>query len=273
MLLSIITINLNNLAGLRKTAESIIGQTSADYEWIVIDGGSNDGSADYMRSIDSSISYWVSEKDSGVYNAMNKGIKRATGEYLLFLNSGDCFYDNNVVADFGVEVQPDDQMVYADAVEVDGEGHVLRMLKSPARLTLSYFWGHTLCHQAVFYRRTLFDTYRYNEQNRIASDIESYIYFAYQGMRLRKWDRVTTMFECGGLSSQKSADEFQSIVRRNLSPYVLADYTDLIKLRDVDLLRMQMDIVNSSRVVRHLTRILYYPYYYTLKALKLLKKS
>ena len=73
MKLSIITVNLNNAAGLEKTAESIIGQTFTDFEWIVIDGGSTDGSVDVIRKYENRITYWVSEKDSGIYNAMNKG--------------------------------------------------------------------------------------------------------------------------------------------------------------------------------------------------------
>ena len=88
---SIITVNYNNKEGLRKTIESVVCQTSRDYEFIVIDGGSKDGSADVLKEYDSQITYWVSEPDKGVYYAMNKGIIQAHGDYLNFMNSGDCY--------------------------------------------------------------------------------------------------------------------------------------------------------------------------------------
>ena len=99
MKISIITINYNNAVGLEKTLQSVFNQTCADYEYIVIDGGSADDSKNIIVDKRDKFSYWCSEKDSGIYNAMNKGIRKAAGEYLLFLNSGDCFHDTTVLAD------------------------------------------------------------------------------------------------------------------------------------------------------------------------------
>ena len=95
--LSIITINYNNLAGLQKTFESVFNQTFQDFEYIVIDGGSTDGSKELIEQYHDKIDYWVSEPDSGIYNAMNKGIVRANGEYLQFLNSGDSLLGENIL--------------------------------------------------------------------------------------------------------------------------------------------------------------------------------
>ena len=86
MLYSIITINFNNCDGLRRTIESVVNQTNADYEYIVIDGGSTDRSVDVIQKYSDRISYWVSEKDDGIYNAMNKGVRHAHGDYLVFMN-------------------------------------------------------------------------------------------------------------------------------------------------------------------------------------------
>ena len=97
MKLSIITINYNNLAGLRKTVESVLAQTYREFEYIVIDGASTDGSAEYVRAQADKLTYWVSEQDTGIYNAMNKGVRAATGEYVLMLNSGDFLVDEYVV--------------------------------------------------------------------------------------------------------------------------------------------------------------------------------
>ena len=97
MKLSIVTINLNNVAGLHETIISVLNQSSADLEYIIIDGGSTDGSAELIKEYSDRIYYWVSEPDSGIYNAMNKGIRKASGEYLLFLNSGDALASDNIV--------------------------------------------------------------------------------------------------------------------------------------------------------------------------------
>src|SRR4051812_22804100 len=95
--LSIITINYNNVSGLRKTVESVVNQTSQDFEYIVIDGGSTDGSVDVLKQYAKKIKYWISEPDKGIYNAQNKGILKATGEYCHFINSGDYLVKNDVI--------------------------------------------------------------------------------------------------------------------------------------------------------------------------------
>ena len=116
MQLSIITINYNNLEGLRKTTKSIISQTWGDFEWIIIDGGSSDGSNEYIINLNynlnrngwNPITYWCSELDKGIYNAMNKGIVKAKGKYLLFLNSGDCLHDKDVLKNIEDKLQEED---------------------------------------------------------------------------------------------------------------------------------------------------------------------
>ena len=86
MKLSVITINYNNLEGLTRTCESVTSQSSREFEWIVIDGGSTDGGKEYLETLDLKPNYWCSERDNGIYSAMNKGIDMAHGEYMLFLN-------------------------------------------------------------------------------------------------------------------------------------------------------------------------------------------
>ena len=97
MKLSIITVNLNNRDGLQKTIDSVVSQTFKDYEWIVIDGGSTDGSKELIEQYADHFTDWVSEPDKGIYNAMNKGIGMASGEYIQFLNSGDSLVSGHVV--------------------------------------------------------------------------------------------------------------------------------------------------------------------------------
>ena len=98
MKISIITVNYNDKLGLEKTIKSVLDQENVVFEYLVIDGNSNDGSKDIIEKYKDKINYWVSEPDSGIYNAMNKGIRAATGDYLLFLNSGDWLFENNSIA-------------------------------------------------------------------------------------------------------------------------------------------------------------------------------
>lgn len=97
MKLSIITVNFNDAGGLERTIKSVISQTFCDYEFIIIDGGSTDGSVEIIKVYSDRIDYWVSEMDRGIYHAMNKGVDQAHGDYCLFLNSGDSFYNDEVL--------------------------------------------------------------------------------------------------------------------------------------------------------------------------------
>lgn len=121
MKISIITINYNNVEGLVKTIESVKSQADSNYEWIVIDGGSVDGSRKVILENQASFSYWCSEKDTGVYNAMNKGIVKSTGEYLFFLNSGDYLFDSEVLADMVTLLASGEDVIYGDMLLAGGD--------------------------------------------------------------------------------------------------------------------------------------------------------
>ena len=114
--ISIITINYNDKYGLSRTIDSVLNQTYEDFEYIVIDGNSNDGSKEILKNHDLSIDYWVSEPDSGIYNAMNKGIRVAKGDYLLFLNSGDYLCDNDTIHNVAKEIDGGKDLYYGNAI-------------------------------------------------------------------------------------------------------------------------------------------------------------
>lgn len=118
-LFSIITINFNNASGLQKTIESVVNQSYVDFEYIVIDGGSTDESNAVIKQFAAKINYWVSEKDNGIYHAMNKGIAVATGKYCLFLNSGDVLADTEVLKKVA-DTNPTEALVYGDIIFADG---------------------------------------------------------------------------------------------------------------------------------------------------------
>jgi glycosyltransferase involved in cell wall biosynthesis len=169
MKFSIITVNYNNSDGLLKTIESVINQTYRDFEYIVIDGGSTDGSIDILNKYDNRITYWVSEPDGGIYQGMNKGIAKATGDYLNFMNSGDCFYSNNAlqkVADYDshADIITGRDYHYSDEKKM---GHASIQ---PSWLSMITFFTSTLDHQSSFIKRELFNNSPYREDLRLVSD-------------------------------------------------------------------------------------------------------
>jgi len=174
--ISIITINYNDLKGLQKTFDSVVNQTNIVFEYIIIDGGSSDGSKEFLEQNSDKLAYWISEKDSGVYNAMNKGIKASNGEYLLFLNSGDYLVDDNVI-DKVIEYIDSKYSFYYGNLFYSLEDKRTQIWTPPAKLTFSYFFQHSLPHPASFIKRDLFDKYfYYNEKYKIVSDWEFFIY-------------------------------------------------------------------------------------------------
>lgn len=173
MKLNIITINLNNARGLKNTLASIIAQDFVDYELLVIDGGSNDGSLEIIKANARNIFYWISEEDKGVYHAMNKGIEKATGDYLLFLNSGDILCHSSILQKVFEEKRNED-IIYGDLVVNDNGKKWIK--KYPDLLTFDYFYKDTLPHPSTFIKKELFNKVGiYNEGNKIVSDWEFFI--------------------------------------------------------------------------------------------------
>ena len=174
MRFSIITVNLNNKEGLIRTINSVISQTFQDFEFIVIDGGSTDGSRDVLEKYDKQISYWVSEKDGGIFNGMNKGIRIAKGEYLNFLNSGDTLFDNNVLSLANKEADDIDILIgkdyHYDEISKKEFSSIL-----PTRISMVTFFMETLPHQGAFIKKKLFSDTPYDETLKLSSDWAFYI--------------------------------------------------------------------------------------------------
>lgn len=264
MMISIITVNLNNLRGLRNTMESILAQDSDQYEWIIIDGGSKDGCRELIEQNQNHLRYWVSEPDRGVYHAMNKGLEVASGDYLIFMNSGDRFADEHVLSSF-IATHPTSDVIYGNTVFVDHDNNEVQRYIAPELVRLSYFWNNSIVHQGSFFNKRCFESFRYNEANRVASDTELFMQLLYNDYSFEKWDRFVDRFEIGGLSSQKSKDEFRNIVNRILPLGIKADYDEIIQFRDVDLYQTIRRIIASRRWVRNLARIVLSPFRLFLK--------
>ena len=208
MILSIITINKNNKTGLQKTMESVFMQDFSDFEYIVIDGASTDGSVEYLKTANykrQTINYkLVSEPDSGIYNAMNKGIKMANGEYLLFLNSGDFLVDNHVLSDvFKIEFSAD---FLCGRCRVSDKGKIIYITDPPEVLSLTNFYKTTLAHQSTFIKKTLFEQFGlYREDLKLMSDWEFWIRTIILGYASTiKVDTIIADYNLDGMSSSEN---------------------------------------------------------------------
>lgn len=168
MKLSIITINYNDAKGLRATIESVLAQSYRNFEYIVIDGGSNDGSRDIIELYKSKIDFSVSEKDKGIYNAMNKGANVAKGEYLLFLNSGDTLYSADTLSNLMLDTFHDD-IVCGRVLNYSDTDSYLKI--PPENVSLFTFVGGSLPHPSSFIKRDVFEKIGgYHENYKIISD-------------------------------------------------------------------------------------------------------
>ena len=224
MKLSIITINFNDRDGLLKTVRSVVGQTARPYEFIIIDGGSTDGSLEVIEEFKSAFSYWVSEKDQGIYNAMNKGIDRATGEWCLFLNSGDCLHDDNVLSGLDkADVQAD---IVCGNVWVLAEQPYLK--KAPDTISMDYLYGTALCHQSALIRTDILKKYHYDESLRIVSDRKLFLQaLILDNASYQHVDIDIADYDVTGFSSKNrflSEQEYRNVLEDLLPERILADY-------------------------------------------------
>ena len=168
-MITIITINLNNRIGLQKTIESVVSQTYFDrVRYIIIDGGSTDGSRELIESHQDKLYHWVSESDSGLYNAMNKGIDAAPDEgYMLFLNSGDYLCANDVLEKIWDELDCD--IVYGNEFKVHSSGSI-KLSEYPDKLDEAFFHRTALPHQSTFIRASLQKANKYSEDYKLLGD-------------------------------------------------------------------------------------------------------
>lgn len=222
--LSIITVNYNNVKGLVDTIESVVNQTNNDFEYIIIDGGSTDGSVDVIKRYIDEIDYWISEKDNGIYHAMNKGIRAVSCEYCIFMNSGDVFYSNDVI-----------EQVYEKGLSADIvtgiTSIVLNGLKMwwipPLNVDFSFFYTTTLSHQGSFIKASILKENLYDEKYKIASDWKFFLYalivlkYSYKSINV-----IISRSDTVGVSSNLSLANFerQNILENMFPENILMEY-------------------------------------------------
>lgn len=255
MHLSIITINYNNAEGLHKTLASVASQTYPHIEHIIIDGGSTDESVGILEAYPQPLPerrgeitegkfptqnpahkvIWVSEKDNGIYNAMNKGIRMATGDYIQILNSGDMLFDAHVtqrmsehLAQINSQHEEPIGILYGNMIKVNAAGEVVGR-SGYTEYSLRQFYSSTLNHDCAYIRKDLFEEYGlYDENLKIVSDWKWYLQAIGLGRVKPEYvDIDVTIFDDGGISETNLAlrnQERRQVLEELLPPAVLWDY-------------------------------------------------
>lgn len=219
--LSIITINKNNAQGLNRTILSIAEQTVNDFEYIIIDGASTDESVEVIKMHAGKIDFWVSEPDNGIYNAMNKGIRKSNGKFLLFLNSGDWLADNTVIEKVIPFLNIDFDIISGE-LYLKNEKEIIKLLP-PQNVNLNYCIEHGLTHPNTFIKRDLFDQFGYyNETNKIISDWEFFLIVC--GLNRCKYEGIQvpiSYFTMDGISAKNQtwAHEETKVALKRLLPW------------------------------------------------------
>ena len=230
-LLTIITVNLNNREGLQRTIDSVVEQTFTDYEWIVIDGGSTDGSRELIEQYADHFTYWVSEPDKGIYNAMNKGIAHAKGDWLQFLNSGDWLAEKDVLNNvFSQRLKGD--IVYGNYYHCYGKEMVPVEYSSALSFLTLYYTA--IPHPSSCIKRTVLEQRPYNEEYKIVSDWEFFLECALKGMKFSHIDTFVSCYDNGGISSSnrtKVLEERSMIIERLVPQCIQKDMEQLNGLK------------------------------------------
>lgn len=232
MRLSIVTINYNNADGLRKTLASVAVQTYRDIEHVIVDAASSDGSVDVIKEYVDSATYpviWSSEKDKGIYNGMNRGIKKTTGDYIQILNSGDILAAPNVTERMVAALPDGADILYGNMVKYDYVSNKIIGKSREVEYSLRNYYTGTMNHDCCYIRRDLFDKYElYDENLKIVSDWKWFLQAIGLGnVKPVYADIDVTIFDASGISESNldlRNKERRQVLEDVLPPAVLADY-------------------------------------------------
>ncbi len=208
MKISIITVVYNNVATIAQAIDSVRNQDYADIEYIVIDGGSDDGTVEVIRGYKNGITHFVSEKDNGIYDAMNKGIRMATGAVVGILNADDFFYDHHTISRVAAAFREDAalQATIGDIVFIkdDDHNHVIRYYSGKNWRPSKFAWGYMPPHPSFFCKKEVYERCGYHQTDyKIAADYELLIRFLLVNkIRYRYLPVVTTKMRMGGASTR-----------------------------------------------------------------------
>lgn len=253
MKLSVITVNYNDAEGLESTIKSVISQTFHDFEFIIIDGGSTDESIKVIKKYENYVTYWVSEHDGGIYQGMNKGLFHAKGEYLNFMNSGDCYHTNKVLETiFSLDTD-------ADIITGTHAENGLRNIgKGGVTMLDLYKWA--IDHQASFIRHEIALRHPYDEKYRIVSDWKFFIEaLIFDNCSFFYTDTIVVDVDMKGISNtnlELDKQEREAVLQELFPERVLRDYQLLASIHS-DLLQVAPRISKSQTIKNAILKISY----------------
>lgn len=202
-LVSVITIVYNNVRDIEYTIKSVLEQTYKNIEYIIVDGASTDGTLDVIKTYKDRISKVISEKDNGIYDAMNKGLMAATGDYVLFLNSGDELFDLNTIQQI-VEKGNNADIIYGETKLVDEQRYIVGDRRHMAPKTFdwkSFRYGMNVCHQAIYVKRAIAEPY--DQQYQLSADIDWVIRAAKKAKTTVNIHQYVAKYLVGGMSQKR----------------------------------------------------------------------
>ncbi len=213
--ISIITVCKNAENSIERTIKSVINQIYENIEYIVIDGQSTDGTIQIIEKYQDKITYFISEPDSGIYNAMNKSIQIASGDYLLFLNAGDCLFDSNTIKRIFIKAK-DEELVFGDVLLLK-KGKPFFIKKIPEKLTDFFLINDTLPHQGTFFSKRIFDKFDgYRELYKISADYDLILHSIKNGLSYKKVKGIISIVEFEGLNSNRTNIGLREAERREI---------------------------------------------------------
>jgi putative colanic acid biosynthesis glycosyltransferase len=203
-LFSIITVSLDNFDGLQRTHQSLTAQNCRDFDWIVVDGGSCDGTLEYLLTHQRDLAWWRSAPDRGLYDAMNIGLSFAVGEYLIFLNAGDMLPEQGTLEHLALRIRRDERpdFIYGDALEQGTGNH---LLIKRARSHHFKWYGMFTHHQAMVYRRAVVEGQWFDLTWKIGADYAFTLDTLSKSVRVARVDAPLVLFQSGGCSQTQTA--------------------------------------------------------------------
>ena len=249
MTITIITVSYNNADTIESTMQSVLSQTCPNIEYIVVDGGSTDGTVDIIRKYESAISKWVSEPDGGIYDALNKGIAMATGDVIGFLHADDMFYDFFVIAELmDIFQKKHCHAVYGDLVYVvrNDSQNIVRFWKSCPFEPKLLKQGWMPPHPALFIRRSVYEKYGgFNTGLHISADYDLILrFFSRPDFVSEYLPHVIVRMRTGGVSNRsignilhKSREDYQAMKKNKTGGFMTLMRKNLSKLSQLRIFR------------------------------------
>lgn len=247
---TVVTVSYNAAKDIEKTIKSVLAQSYDNIEYIIIDGGSTDGTVDIIRKYSDRISYWVSEPDNGIYYAMNKAIEVATGDYINFMNAGDVFFDDNVLLEsFGRQHYTDDVLYGATLFHFTGGYKAF--IPAPIEGMMRHM---PFCHQSSFARTSVMKAHPFDTTFRTVADCMFFRYVFKNGGSFREIKKYISVFDTEGFSTNCSLANFYEIALLssfNISVWGYIKWLYMMKFRKIRYGRLRFMIAERQKPYKY----------------------